>query len=613
MLELDWGYSPAALLDAALAMVEGGDEAAWGQACREALRQARAPAPLSRLDLTAADAAALALALTLDAGHPAAATFCGERGLSLPVLAQLISPDADACVAALSRLADGPLLRRRLLLAGPGQDWARLRVSPQLAQQLAAGHGQALDLNRLLLRLAPPTAPLPRPGLPAAQGLQLIGSPGSGRKSALLAAAGDTPLYLLNSERFYGFDAPEELLADILTFVDLNHGWLLWPDEDRLARQPLLLAQIECWLAGHPGRRCARLAEHAEHAPACLATAWRLGLPAPHEAAPLWRAQLPAAWGSLAGLDELAQRFPLLPGDMRRVAAALGDATPTLAALQHACLAHQPASLGALARRVAPRTTLADMELAASERQALTELCLRYRQRHALHAQGLAAGVGVTALLWGKPGTGKTLAAQALAAELALPLYQVNLAQLSSKWIGETEKHLATLFDAAERQPCVLFFDEADAVFGKRSEVKDSHDRNANLSVSYLLQRLDDSSALALLASNFKQNLDPAFLRRFALTVEFTLPDAARRLALWQRQRLPLPPPALAALADGFELTPAQIAGVALGAQLAALAYPDLPPAARVAHALRREYDKTDQRYPLAARIDDWLQGAADV
>ena len=615
MTRNDWGFDPAALLDAAMAMSEHGNEADWGSACRAALASVHPPPSLARLALPALDNVALALALTLADGHPAAEQFCDEHGFSLPLLAQLTSPDAASYPATLAALADGALLHRRLLLGGSGQHWARLSLSPQLLQQGACQRGQHHDLNRLLQRLHASHPLVLRHGLPQAQGCQLLGTSGSGRKSALLAAAGDTPLYLANSERFYQFDAPEELLADLLTFIDLNHGWLLWPDDDKLARHNGLLAQIEHWLAGHPQRRFIRLAENDNHAPALLASSWQAPLPAGDEALALWRALLPDGWQMLDGLDALASRYPLLPGDLRRIAQSLIGLRPTLAALQAACLAHQPASLGALARRVSPRLALRDMTLPEPERQALTELMLRYRQRHALKAEGLCYGDGLTALFWGKPGTGKTLAAHALAAELALPLYQVNLAQVSSKWIGETEKHLAALFDAAERQSCVLFFDEADAVFGKRSEVKDSHDRNANLSVSYLLQRLDDSSALAILASNFKQNLDPAFLRRFALAIEFTPPDATRRRALWQPHaaRLKLAPDRLAALADSFELTPAQIANIALGSHLAALAYPAQSPAQHLAHALAREFDKTDQRYPMRPRIDSWLQGNPHV
>ncbi|WP_406850167.1 hypothetical protein [Chromobacterium phragmitis] len=335
MHDLDWGFSPAALLDAALALIEHGDEDSWAAACRAALDAVQAPPALARLGLPPLDAAALALALTLEAGHPAGETLCGERGLGLPVLAQLLSPDAAAYPSALAALADGVLLRRRLLLAGAGQDWARLRLSPQLLQQLAAGPGQAHDLNRLLQRLAAPAAPLPRGDFPQGGGWQLTGAAGSGRKSALLAAAGTTPVYLLNSERFYQFDAPEELLADLLTFVDLNHGWLVWPDEDKLARQTSLLPLLEAWLAGHPGRALVRLAETPEQAPSALAVNCALGLPSEQEAAQLWRAMLPPDGIAAADLAALARQFPLLPGDMRRVAsAALADkATPDAAAL----------------------------------------------------------------------------------------------------------------------------------------------------------------------------------------------------------------------------------------------------------------------------------------
>jgi SpoVK/Ycf46/Vps4 family AAA+-type ATPase len=148
-------------------------------------------------------------------------------------------------------------------------------------------------------------------------------------------------------------------------------------------------------------------------------------------------------------------------------------------------------------------------------------------------AQG-ARGLGLSALFAGPSGTGKTLAAEALAHELRLDLYRIDLSATVSKWIGETEKNLRRLFDAAEDAGAVLLFDEADALFGKRSEVKDSHDRYANVEVSYLLQRVETYRGLAILTTNLKSALDTAFLRRIRFVVNFPFPDATLRDAIWR-------------------------------------------------------------------------------
>jgi SpoVK/Ycf46/Vps4 family AAA+-type ATPase len=144
-------------------------------------------------------------------------------------------------------------------------------------------------------------------------------------------------------------------------------------------------------------------------------------------------------------------------------------------------------------------------------------------------------GLGISALFAGASGTGKTMAAEVLANELELDLYKIDLSQVVSKYIGETEKNLRRVFDAAEEGGAILLFDEADAIFGKRSEVKDSHDRYANIEVSYLLQRMEAYSGLAILTTNMKSSLDTAFLRRIRFVVHFPFPDAAQRAAIWQR------------------------------------------------------------------------------
>jgi SpoVK/Ycf46/Vps4 family AAA+-type ATPase len=147
----------------------------------------------------------------------------------------------------------------------------------------------------------------------------------------------------------------------------------------------------------------------------------------------------------------------------------------------------------------------------------------------------LNRGLGISALFAGESGTGKTLAAEVLAKVLDLDLYRIDLSSVVSKYIGETEKNLRRLFDTAEDSGVVLLFDEADALFGKRSEVKDSHDRYANIEINYLLQRLEAYNGLAILATNLKGALDQAFMRRLRFIVNFQFPAAAERLKIWQK------------------------------------------------------------------------------
>jgi SpoVK/Ycf46/Vps4 family AAA+-type ATPase len=144
-------------------------------------------------------------------------------------------------------------------------------------------------------------------------------------------------------------------------------------------------------------------------------------------------------------------------------------------------------------------------------------------------------GLGISALFAGPSGTGKTTAAEAIARELKLDLYRIDLSSVVSKYIGETEKNLRRVFDAAEGGGAILLFDEADALFGKRSDVKDSHDRHANIEVSYLLQRMEEYRGLAILTTNLKGSLDSAFLRRIRFVVQFSFPDVVQRAEIWRR------------------------------------------------------------------------------
>lgn len=185
-------------------------------------------------------------------------------------------------------------------------------------------------------------------------------------------------------------------------------------------------------------------------------------------------------------------------------------------------------------------------------------------------------GKGVCALFYGPAGTGKTMAANVLAGELGLTLYRVDLSRMVSKYIGETQKHISALFEHAKGTNALLFFDEADALFAKRTEVGDAHDRNANSEVAHLLQKLEEYDGISILATNLKDNIDDAFKRRIKYMVHFRMPDAETRMLLW-RQMLPGQAPAeedldLAFFAEHFELSGSEIKDAMLHAAYMAAA-----------------------------------------
>jgi SpoVK/Ycf46/Vps4 family AAA+-type ATPase len=196
--------------------------------------------------------------------------------------------------------------------------------------------------------------------------------------------------------------------------------------------------------------------------------------------------------------------------------------------------------LDGLAQRIEPTAAWDDLVLPEPQRQVLRDIESHVRQRFQVYERwGFATkglrGLGISALFSGASGTGKTMAGEVLAGRLRLDLYRIDLSSVVSKYIGETEKNLRRIFDAAEQGGAILFFDEADALFGKRSEVKDSHDRYANIEVSYLLQRMESYRGLAILTTNMKSALDPAFLRRIRFVIQFPFPDACQRAEIWRR------------------------------------------------------------------------------
>jgi hypothetical protein len=257
-----------------------------------------------------------------------------------------------------------------------------------------------------------------------------------------------------------------------------------------------------------------------------------------------------AAWQSALGLaakespGQLAAQFNLSFPAIRQLArdmlAEQTDRAPLHDRLWEACLASTRPQLDVLAQRINQRATWDDIVLPTVELALLRHIAEQVSHRTTVYekwgfGEKVSRGLGISALFAGESGTGKTMAAEVIANDLRLNLYRIDLSAVVSKYIGETEKNLRRMFDAAENGGAILFFDEADALFGKRSEVKDSHDRYANIEINYLLQRMEAYRGLAILASNMKSALDTAFLRRLRFIVPFPFPGVAERKAIWQK------------------------------------------------------------------------------
>jgi AAA+ superfamily predicted ATPase len=263
------------------------------------------------------------------------------------------------------------------------------------------------------------------------------------------------------------------------------------------------------------------------------------------EQAEFWQTSLrsPHTEGQETLIDTLVAQFNLAPVAIRS-AAQRANGNADLDGLQNslwaACRIEVRPRLEGIAQRIEATATWDDLVLPEKEREQMRHISLHVRQRIRVYegwgfADRSSRGLGISVLFAGPSGTGKTTAAEVLAHELRLDLFRIDLSQVISKYIGETEKNLCRVFDAAEQGAAVLLFDEADALFGKRTEVKDSHDRYANCEVSYLLQRMETYRGLAILTTNRKSSLDQAFLRRLRFVVEFPFPEAAQRAEIWRR------------------------------------------------------------------------------
>lgn len=268
--------------------------------------------------------------------------------------------------------------------------------------------------------------------------------------------------------------------------------------------------------------------------------------------------------------------------------------------------------LGDLAEEIIPIARIEDIILPTSRKNMIQAVSLHYKHRRKVYdewgfAKKSSRGLGIIALFSGESGTGKTMAAEAIANEIGADLYRIDLSMVASKYIGETEKNLRQIFDAAETKECILFFDEADSLFGKRSEVKDSHDRYANLQVGYLLQRIESYDGVVILATNFKKSLDPAFMRRVRFIIDFPFPDEKSREEIWRRifpENVPLAPLDFKFLSR-LSITGGSIRNIALNAAFLAAEEGGPVSMSHIRRAAEEEYNKLG-RGMSTAEVGSW-------
>lgn len=279
---------------------------------------------------------------------------------------------------------------------------------------------------------------------------------------------------------------------------------------------------------------------------------------------------------------EIAGKYNLTAGQIRDVVATAGisalwregyNGYITQKDLDEACHVHSNQKLRKLAQRIKPARTWDDIILDSRISGKLREIVKMFKNKHQVYDEWgfdkkFSLGKGISALFFGEPGTGKTLAAEIMASELGMDLYKIDISTVVSKYIGETEKNLSKIFNEAETSNSILFFDEADSLFGKRTEVKDSHDRYSNIEVSYLLQRIDEYDGVVIMATNYSKNIDEAFERRLHFIINFPFPDEASRMLIWQNAftgKIPLDKNIdFRFLAKKFEISGGNIKNIAL-------------------------------------------------
>ena len=452
--------------------------------------------------------------------------------------------------------------------------------------------------------------------------LHFHGPHGSGKRTLAGALAKEAGIPILRLDlreaaaRFENFEPGlrtlfrQALLHQSALFLE-NFDILLGDDERRMAQRKALRRAIDefAWLVF--------LGTETAWTPAGFLdphwyTAFEVSAPGIVERRALWdtlaaahpiRIDPDVDWG------ELSTKFRVTPGQMKAaLETASGfarlrdpkDAAISSADLHRGLYAQSNQKLSLLGRKLKPRYGWSDIILPPNAMAQLHEVCAHMRHRETVYAKWgfdrkLSLGKGLCALFSGQSGVGKTMAVEVIANDLCLEVFKIDLSNVVSKYIGETEKNLSRVFEEAESSNAILFFDEADALFGKRSEVKDAHDRYANIEINYLLQRMEEFEGLVILATNLRKNIDDGFFRRMQFVVDFPFPDASNRYRIWQHH-FPAEAPAAGIdfgfLADRFNLAGGNIKNIVVNAAFLAAQNGCVIRMEHLVHATRREYEK---------------------
>ncbi|MGE5381396.1 MAG: ATP-binding protein [Methylocystaceae bacterium] len=396
------------------------------------------------------------------------------------------------------------------------------------------------------------------------------------------------------------FQGLENILPDNGTLENIN------PEEKR-TRWNLLLQALED-LPGPIFMKTEKSWQLAEMERLYTILAVELKVPSELIRKELWEAFSQSyAFKQLPNWGEIASKFRFTPGQVKNALLKAREASygrgnlMAIEDLYQACFSQGRHYLGRIATKVNPRYTWDDIILPRDTVEMLKNACNQMKNRYIVYGQWgfehrLAYGRGLSMLFSGLPGTGKTMAAQVIAHELNLELYRIDLAQVVSKYIGETEKNLSRIFKEAESSNSILFFDEADALFGKRSEVKDAHDRYSNIEIAYLLQKIEEYDGISILATNLAKNLDDAFVRRITFIVEFPFPDADYRQRIWHSMIPPQTPVHenvdFGFLARRFEIAGGNIKNIVLAAAFLAAQNDEEVTMQHFLRAVKYEYQK---------------------
>jgi hypothetical protein len=554
----------------------------------------------------------------------------GDGARSMPTFALALALLEGAHWSALS--PDGPLRAWRLIqVVGPSLTSASLRIDERVLHFLAGVEHLDERLHGLVeVRARPDTSALQSselaavvfdrlsgasPGRHQPPCVQVIGADSAARRTFgdVIAAGLRTVALCMRGADVPAAAAERAALATLVTREAKLRSALVFLDVAADADESRIVSFVA-------GLTVATLVTSAE-------AVRGLGTDVPQfELLPLTSAERLDTWHNALGqrarqmngaLTRVTAQFELDRTSIESVAAAVlaSDGAPDddAALVWDRCRAATRPRMEGLAHRIEAIAGWDDLVLPEAQLQVMRTIASHVRMRHRVYeewgfAEKSARGLGIAALFAGASGTGKTMAAEVLARELRLDLYRIDLASMVSKYIGETEKNLKRLFDTAEGSGAILLFDEADALFGKRSEVKDSHDRYANLETSYLLQRMESYRGLSILTTNMRSALDSAFLRRIRFIVNFPFPAAEQRAAIWRGAfpaRVPMDTLAWERLAQ-LNVAGGQIRNIALSAAFLAADRSQAVGMQHLVEAVHAEYAKAE-RTPSDAELRGWL------